>query len=93
MSRRTLIKAMLTSPVTLGMSSALLPSLFVKSAFAQEGQRPIRNLFIYHPNGAVPDIFHPKAGSLNLPGMTAPLESVKQHCIFLDGFGLPWRNP
>lgn len=88
MNRRTLIKSILTSPITLGMSSGLLPNLLVKSAFAQEQQRPIRNLFIYHPNGAVPDLFHPQAGSAKLPGMTAPLERVKQHCVFMDGFGL-----
>ncbi len=92
MSRRSFLKSMLASP--LGLSgSALLPSLLARSAVAQESVAPpIRTLFIYHPNGAVPDIFHPQEGSLDLPGMTAPLESVKQYCTFLDGFGLDGKG-
>ena len=91
MSRRTLLKTLLSSPLSFNLASALLPSLLMRSAFAAE-TRPIRTLFIYHPNGAVPDMFHPQAGSLVLPGMTKPLESVKQHCVFLDGFGLDGRG-
>lgn len=92
MSRRSLIKTLLSSPLTLGLPSTVLPSVLMRSAFAAEEKPPIRTLFIYHPNGAVPDIFHPKAGSLELPGMTAPLESVKQHCVFMDGIGLDGRG-
>ncbi len=91
MNRRSAIKTLLTSPLALRSAGMVLPALLMRQAHAQ-GQRPIRNLFIYHPNGAVPDMFHPTAGSLNLPGMTAPLESIKQHCVFMDGFGLDGRG-
>lgn len=82
MNRRNLLKSV--SGAGLGYS---LASLLGQSAVAQEN-RPIRCLFIYHPNGCVPDLFHPKEGSLDLPAMASPLEKVKQHCVFLDGFGL-----
>ena len=83
MKRRTLLKSLAA-----GAYASPLVSLFGQSAIAQEGDRPIRTLFIYHPNGCWPDHFHPTAGSLVLPEMTAPLESVKQHCVFMDGIGL-----
>lgn len=86
MKRRSLVKTLMGSAGVLS-----LPNMLCRSALAQT-QKPIRCLFIYHPNGAVPDIFHPKAGSLVLPAMTAPLEAVKQHCVFLDGFGLDGRG-
>lgn len=83
MKRRSFIKTIA------GSATAVLPltSLMFNSARAASGQ-PIRTLFVYHPNGAVPELFHPVAGSMTLPAMTAPLEAVKQHCIFMDGFGL-----
>lgn len=91
MSRRNLLKALLGSPLAVRSTGLLLPAIVARSAYGQS-QKPIRNLFIYHPNGCVPNIFHPSAGSLNLPGMTAPLEPVKQHCVFLDGIGLDGRG-
>lgn len=83
MKRRSILKAAAAASV-----ASPIVSLFGQSALAAAGDKPIRTLFIYHPNGCVPDIFHPKAGSMVLPAMTAPLESVKQHCVFLDGIGL-----
>lgn len=82
MNRRHLLKTLGGTGLSYSLSSILS-----QSALSQD-DRPIRCLFIYHPNGCVPNIFHPQAGSLELPAMTAPLESVKQHCVFLDGFGL-----
>ncbi|WP_054112482.1 DUF1552 domain-containing protein [Marinagarivorans algicola] len=83
MKRRHLLKALT------GASAAMpLASILANSATAADGARPIRFLSIYHPNGCVPDMFHPRAGSLALPAMSSPLEKVKQHCVFMDGIGL-----
>ena len=52
--------------------------------------RPIRTLFIYHPDGCTPELWHPSASSSNpsLKAQSAPLEKVKQYCTFMDGFYL-----
>lgn len=49
---------------------------------------PLRRvMFVYIPDGCIPDKFHPTGSETNftLRDMTTPLESVKQHCVFLDG--------
>lgn len=66
---------------------APLASLMTRSALAQQNGAPLRSIFLFHPNGCVPDIWFPKAGTMNLPAMTAPLENVKDHLLFLDGIG------
>jgi len=45
-TRRSLIKTLLSTPLTFGAGASVLPCLLARSAFAQ-GERPIRNLFIY----------------------------------------------
>ena len=85
MKRRSLIKALAAGPVVMSP----LATLLARSAMAAETQR-IRTLFIYHPNGCVPDVFFPRAGALagaSFPAMTAPLQQVAQHLVFLDGIG------
>lgn len=85
MKRRSLLKA-----IAAGSTTAVMPmaALLARSAMAQ-GMRPIRTIFLFHPNGCVPDIFFPPAGSgaNALPAMSAPLRDVFQHCVFLDGIG------
>lgn len=86
MKRRSLIKAIAAGSVT---TMTPLATMLARSAMAVEVQRT-RTLFIYHPNGCVPDVFFPRAGSLagaSFPAMTAPLQSVAQHLVFLDGIG------
>lgn len=84
MKRRSLIKAIAAGSVT---AMTPLATLLAKSAMAAETQR-IRTLFIYHPNGCVPDVFFPRAGTLSsFPAMSAPLQPVAQHLLFLDGIG------
>lgn len=83
MKRRNLLKALTSASAAMPLASIL-----ANSAAAAGNGRPIRFLSIYHPNGCVPSMFHPKAGTLALPGMSAPLEKVKQHCVFMDGIGL-----
>lgn len=49
---------------------------------------PLRRvLFVYVPDGCIPDLWHP-TGSENdfsLPAMTSPLASIQQHLVFIDG--------
>lgn len=86
MKRRTLLKR-----IALGSAATNpLSAIFSRSAIAQSsGNSNLKTLFLFHPNGAVPDIFFPQAGTMNLPAMTRPLESVKEHLLFLDGIGYP----
>lgn len=83
MKRRSLIKALATGAVVMSP----LATMLARSALAAEVQRT-RTLFIYHPNGCVPDIFFPPAGPLgSFPAMSAPLQSVADKLLFLDGIG------
>jgi len=83
MKRRSLIKALATGAAVMSP----LATMLARSAMAAEVQR-IRTLFIYHPNGCVPDIFFPPAGPLSsFPAMSAPLQAVADKLVFLDGIG------
>src|SRR5688572_377291 len=83
MKRRSLIKALAAGSVIMSP----LATMLARSAMAAEVQRT-RTLFIYHPNGCVPDVFFPAAGPLgNFPAMSAPLQSVADKLVFLDGIG------
>jgi hypothetical protein len=46
-----------------------------------------RVMFVYVPDGCIPSLWHPTGSetSFTLPEMSAPLESIKQHLVFLDG--------
>jgi hypothetical protein len=63
-------------------------ALFPQSLFAADA--PKRVIFVYAPGGAVPDLWFP-GSDMVLPSMSAPLESVKQHCVFLDNVNM--ANP
>jgi hypothetical protein len=84
MKRRSLLKAIAVGSLTMSP----LASLLARSALAADVQR-IRTLFIFHPNGCVPDIFFPPSGVLgnNFPAMSAPLQPVANQLLFLDGIG------
>jgi hypothetical protein len=62
--------------------------LWARSVFAADA--PKRVIFVYTAGGAVPDLWMPSGSETNftLPAMSAPLESVKQHCVFLKGISL-----
>jgi hypothetical protein len=71
-----------------GLGTATLP--FARLALAADIAAPRRVIFVYTPDGATPDEWHAQ-GSENdftLPAMTAPLERVRQHCIFLSGLNM-----
>ncbi len=84
MKRRTLFKNFAVGAAT---TAAPLTSILARSAMAADNNPRLKTLFIFHPNGAVPDYFFPRAGSMALPPMTKPLEKVKDHLLFLDGLG------
>jgi hypothetical protein len=65
--------------------------LWTRSVFAADA--PTRIIFVYIPGGAIPDQWMPSGSETDftLPAMSAPLESVKQHCVFLNGINM--NNP
>jgi hypothetical protein len=65
--------------------------LWTRSVFAADA--PKRVVFFYTPGGAIPDQWMPSGSetSFTLPAMSAPLDSVKQHCVFLNGVNM--NNP
>jgi hypothetical protein len=70
-----------------GITAATLP--FARLAMAQSAA-PRRVIFFYTPDGCNYEDWHPTATGTNftLPSMTAPLESVRQHCVFLKGLNM-----
>jgi hypothetical protein len=70
-----------------GLTSATLP--FARLALAQSSS-PRRVIFIYTPDGCNYDDWHAQGTGTDftLPAMTAPLERVREHCIFLSGVNM-----
>jgi len=70
-----------------GLTTATLP--FARMALAQSSA-PRRVIFVYTPDGCNYDYWHAQGTgtTFTLPEMTAPLESVRQHCIFLSGVSM-----
>jgi hypothetical protein len=62
--------------------------LWARSVFAASA--PKRVIFVYTAGGAIPDQWMPKGSQTDftLPAMSSPLESVKQHCVFLKGVNM-----
>jgi hypothetical protein len=62
--------------------------LWARSVFAADA--PKRIIFVYIPDGAIPEEWMPTGTETDftLPAMSAPLESVKQHCVFLNGVNM-----
>jgi hypothetical protein len=62
--------------------------LWARSVLAADA--PKRVIFVYTAGGAIPDQWLPSGSETNfsLPAMSAPLESVKQHCVFLKGVNM-----
>ncbi len=70
-----------------GLTAATLP--FARLAMAQSSA-PRKVIFVYTPDGCNYEDWHPAGSGTNftLPGMTAPLEPVRQHCVFLKGLNM-----
>jgi hypothetical protein len=62
--------------------------LWARPVFAADA--PKRVVFVYIAGGAIPDQWMPSGSetSFTLPAMSAPLEPVKQHCVFLNGVNM-----
>lgn len=97
MNRRDFIR--LTSA---GMAGVQLPLhlTLARSALAQtSGGRPKRALFVFTPHGGGPsydrpNLWHPTVtnGQLVMNELSAPMNSVKQHVLFIDGMSM-YNNP
>jgi hypothetical protein len=91
LSRRRFLKKLGGAGLTGAMFKLSLLSgnlLWARSVFAAEA--PKRVIFFYTPGGAIPDQWIPSGSETNftLPAMSSPLESVKQHCVFLNGVNM-----
>ena len=66
-----------------GIGASVLP--YANMAYAAEAPR--RAIFVFFPDGMRPENWHAQGTgtSFTLPAMTAPLNRVKQHCVFLSG--------
>ncbi len=75
------------------LNTSMLTSglLWSKSAFSADADTKV--LFVYIPDGAIPDRWHPSGSETNftLPDVSSPLESVKEHCLFVNGLNM--SNP
>lgn len=72
-----------------------LASMLAAGAVSQLGRTaraaaPMRVMFVYVPDGCIPSLWHPSGGETGfaLPEMSAPLEVVKEHCVFLKGLNM-----
>jgi hypothetical protein len=80
MNRRTLLRS-------LGATAILAPFAQLPAIRRAQAAAPKRALFVYVPDGCIPDRWHPTGSetSFMLPEMSKPLEAIKQHLVFVDG--------
>lgn len=74
-----------------------LASMLAAGALVQTGMlgraraaAPMRTLFVYVPDGCIPSLWQPKGSetAFTLPEMSAPLEAVREHLLFLAGLDM-----
>lgn len=87
-SRRRLLKQLGAAGLAMGFSAASLQAM---SLLPQDK----RVVFVYIPGGAPPEQWMPSgsADRFTLGPASAPLDSVKQHCVFFDGINIPRSGP
>lgn len=70
------------------MAGSLATLPWAQNVFAADAQK--KAIFVYAPDGCIPSRFHPsqEGSRFTLPDQTAPLESVKQHCVFASGLNM-----
>jgi hypothetical protein len=80
LNRRTLLRG-------LGATALLAPFAQLSAIRRAQAAAPKRALFVYVPDGCIPDRWHPTGSetAFTLPEMSAPLEVIKQHLVFIDG--------
>jgi hypothetical protein len=83
-NRRQFLKSMSMA----GLAGPLASLPWAQSAFAASGDK--RAIFLYMPDGCIPELFHPTGTSSNftLPSMTNPLNAVKSNCVFVSGLNM-----
>ncbi|MDQ3032412.1 MAG: DUF1552 domain-containing protein [Myxococcota bacterium] len=74
----------------LAAGAALAPIGLHTLARSARAEGEVRALFVYVPDGCIPDLWHPRGSesAFTLPAMSAPLESIRAHCTFLDGLDM-----
>lgn len=83
-SRRNFLKSA-------GAAAALSPFVSMIGESRARAAAPVkRALFVYVPDGCIPDRFFPTGTetSFSLPEMSSPLESITQHLTFIDGLSM-----
>ena len=80
MDRRTLLRG-------LGATALLAPFAQLPAIRRANAAAPKRALFVYVPDGCIPDRWHPTGSesSFTLPEMSQPLEVIKNKLVFIDG--------
>ena len=68
-------------------AGAIAPFAMHWLAKSARAATPKKALFVYIPDGCIPDRWHPSGTetSFTLPSMTEPLSAVREHLVFLDG--------
>lgn len=72
-----------------GLGGSLVLAPFLSSIAWQRAHAAARKrvMFVYVPDGCIPARWHPTGSETNftLPDMSAPLEPIKKHLVFIDG--------
>lgn len=81
LNRRQFLRALSST----ALAAPLMTLPWSRSAFAAGGDK--RAIFLYMPDGCIPERFHPTGNEFDfeLNDMTSPLAPVKQHCVFTRG--------
>lgn len=76
-------------------AGAMIQGGLLRSPRVAHAGAPMRVLFVYVPDGCIPSLWHPTGSetSFALPEMSAPLEAVKQHLVFLKGLNMYAGGP
>lgn len=71
------------------LASALAAGVFSQLRFARAAA-PMKVMFVYVPDGCIPSLWHATGGesSFTLPEMSAPLQAIREHCVFLNGLNM-----
>jgi hypothetical protein len=83
-------RKLLANAAALGVLAPFLSFTGGRRAHAQAAGNKCKALFVYVPDGCIPDRWHPTGSerSFTLPAMTAPLAAVQQHITFLKGLDM-----
>ena len=80
LSRRSFVRSV-------GASLVLAPFIHQLNLSRARAAVQKRVMFVYVPDGCIPSKWHPTGSESNftLPEMSAPLEPIKKHLVFVDG--------